>query len=80
MERSGPYRFAVTFRTEDAAQTAAQRAGAEFVREGTTVRVSADDFVEGYRKSIRLYGAGTAPPTAAPPASTPGRFWGARLP
>jgi D-amino peptidase len=80
IERSGPFHFAITFRTEDAARTAAERAGSEFIREGMTVRVRADDFVEGYRKSIRLYGAGVTPPSATPPAPASIRFWGARFP
>jgi D-aminopeptidase len=79
-QKPGPYRFVVTFSSEDAAQAAAQRAGSEFVREGATVRVDSDDFVEGYRKSIRLFGSGVTPAPATPSASTPGRFWGARSP
>jgi D-amino peptidase len=77
---AGPYRFAVTFGSEDAARDAALRAGAEFVCEGATVRVDSDDFVEGYRKSIRLFGAGVTPAPASPPAAPPLRFWGARIP
>jgi D-amino peptidase len=79
-QKPGPYRFAVTFGSEDAARDAALRAGAEFVCEGATVRVDSDDFVEGYRKSIRLFGAGVTPAPASPPAAPPLRFWGARIP
>jgi D-amino peptidase len=80
-QKPGPYRFAVTFGSGDAARDAAQRAGSEFVCEGATVRVDSDDFVEGYRKSIRLFGSGATPaPTSPPAAATTPRFWGARNP
>jgi len=80
IERRGPFRFAVSFRTEEAAIAAAQAAGTGFVRDGTTVSVRADDFVDGYRKSIRLYGAGVNPSPVPVPGSPPVRYWGARFP
>ena len=73
-EVPGPYRFAVSFRDETAAQLAAERAGDGFVRDGATVFVQATAFDAGYRQSIRLFGAGVS--TAPPP---PGRYWGARI-
>jgi D-amino peptidase len=74
-------RITETFGSGDAARDAAQRAGSEFVCEGATVRVDSDDFVEGYRKSIRLFGSGATPaPTSPPAAATTPRFWGARNP
>jgi D-amino peptidase len=79
-QKPGPYRFSVTFASEDAARDAAQRAGSEFVCEGATVRVDSADFVEGYRKSIRLFGSGVTAAPAPQPASSPLRFWGARSP
>lgn len=69
----GPYRFAITFRDEEAAKLAAERAGSGFLREGATVRATATAFDDGYRQSIRLYGSGLS--TTPPP---PGRYWGAR--
>jgi D-amino peptidase len=80
IERRGPFRFAVSFRTEDAAIAAARAAGTGFVRDGVTVSVQVDDFVDGYRKSIRLYGAGLNPPPVPVPGSPPVRYWGARRP
>ncbi len=73
MEFPGPYVFSIAFKDEDTARAAAERAGSEFVREGATVSVRSDDFETGYKKSIKLYGAGLS--TAPPP---PGRYWGAR--
>ena len=70
----GPYRFAVTFRDENTARLQAERAGTGFVREGATVQVTAPAFDDGYRQSIRLFGAGGTPPPAAG-----GRYWGAKI-
>ena len=60
-EVAGPYRFAVTFHDEAESTNAALFAGAETALEARTVQVRANDFEEGYRKSLRLLGlAGAA--------------------
>ncbi len=55
-EFPGPYRFAVTFRDEAEAASAALFAGAEAGADSRTVQIRAADFEEGYRKSLRLLG------------------------
>jgi D-amino peptidase len=50
----GPYRFSVTFRDEAEAASAALFAGAETGPDARTVQVRANDFEEGYRRSLRL--------------------------
>lgn len=58
---TGPYRFAVTFRDEAEAASAALFAGAETALDPRTVQVRSNDFEEGYRRSLRLLGlAGAA--------------------
>ncbi|MFB3854772.1 MAG: M55 family metallopeptidase [Vicinamibacterales bacterium] len=54
-EMPGPYRFAITFSDEAQARNAAGAPGAEAGYNATTVQVRADDFEEGYRRSLRLY-------------------------
>jgi len=54
-EMPGPYRFAITFSDEAQARNAAGAPGAELGHNATTVQVRADDFEEGYRRSLRLY-------------------------
>lgn len=53
-EFAGPYRFAVTFRDEAEATSAALFPGAEAGFDPRTVQLRAADFEEGYRKSLRL--------------------------
>jgi D-amino peptidase len=55
-EFAGPYRFAVTFRDEAEAASAALFTGAEGGADSRSVQVRAGDFEEGYRKSLRLLG------------------------
>jgi D-amino peptidase len=49
-----PYRFALTFHDEAEAGDAALFPGAEVALNARTVQVRANDFEEGYRKSLRL--------------------------
>ncbi|HEY3381237.1 MAG TPA: M55 family metallopeptidase [Vicinamibacterales bacterium] len=57
----GPYRFALTFRDEAETTNAALFPGADTALNARTVQVRANDFEEGYRKSLRLLGlAGAA--------------------
>ncbi len=51
---AGPYRFALTFHDEAEAGNAALFPGAEIALNPRTVQVRANDFEEGYRKSLRL--------------------------
>jgi D-amino peptidase len=53
-EWPGPYRFALTFHDEAEAGNAALFPGAEVALNARTVQVRANDFEEGYRKSLRL--------------------------
>ena len=54
-ETPGPYRFAITFADEAQARNAGGAPGAELGHNATTVQVRANDFEEGYRRSLRLY-------------------------
>jgi D-aminopeptidase len=54
-EVPGPYRFAITFGTDAAAANAQMLAGAEPGPVANSVQVRANDFEEGYRRSLRLY-------------------------
>ncbi len=51
----GPYRFAITFGTDAMATQAELLAGAEPGPVTNSVQVRANDFEEGYRRSIRMY-------------------------
>jgi D-aminopeptidase len=53
-DMAGPFRFAVTFRDEAEATNAALFPGADTALNARTVQVRANDFEEGYRKSLRL--------------------------
>ena len=53
-DMAGPFRFAVTFRDEAETTNAALFPGAEAALNARTVQVRANDFEEGYRKSLRL--------------------------
>lgn len=53
-EFPGPYRFALTFQDEAQAQNAALLPGAELLPNGVSVQIRANDFEEGYRRSLRL--------------------------
>jgi len=65
-EFPGPYRFALTFQDQTQAENAALAPGAELQPNGLTVQIRAQDFEEGYRKSLRLIGlAGMAGRAAA---------------
>lgn len=57
-ETPGPYRFAITFADEAQARNALGAPGAEPGHNATTVQVRANDFEEGYRRSLRLYSLG----------------------
>jgi D-amino peptidase len=60
-EFPGPYRFAVTFRDEAEAASAALVPGSEAMADNRTVQVRGGDFEEGYRRSLSLLGrAGVA--------------------
>ncbi len=54
-EVGAPYRFAITFTTEAMATHAELMAGAEAGSVANSVQVRANDFEEGYRRSLRLY-------------------------
>ena len=65
-EVPGPYRFAVTFHNDAEAANAVLFPGAESALNARSVQVRANDFEEGYRKSLRLFGlAGTVAREAA---------------
>jgi D-amino peptidase len=53
-EWPGPYRFALTFHDDAEASNAALFQGAELALTARTVQVRANDFEEGYRKTLRL--------------------------
>jgi D-amino peptidase len=53
-EVAGPYRFAVTFHDDAESGNAALFPGAETALNARTVQVRANDFEEGYRRSLRL--------------------------
>jgi hypothetical protein len=55
-EFPGPYRFALTFQDQAQAENEALAPGAELQPDGVTVEIRAQDFEEGYRKSLRLIG------------------------
>jgi len=54
-ETSGPYRFAIAFATPAEATNAQLLAGAEPGPVANSAQVRANDFEEGYRRSLRLY-------------------------
>jgi D-amino peptidase len=79
-----PYRFALTFHDEAEAGNAALFPGAEVALNPRTVQVRANDFEEGYRKTLRLMSlAGIAAREtairAAMAASPDGDAWRARI-
>jgi D-amino peptidase len=50
----GPYRFTLTFQTENQAETAAEYRNAELRDDGVSVEVRATDFENGYEASLHL--------------------------
>jgi D-amino peptidase len=51
---NGPYRFTLTFQSENQAETASELKGAELLDDGLSVEIRAADFEDGYRRSLRL--------------------------
>jgi D-amino peptidase len=55
-ERSGPYRFALTFQDENQARAAALVPGSEILASPSSLQIRATDFEEGYRLTLRMIG------------------------